>query len=78
MTARSIQVALIDLVLTIFGLAVLGLGVFAVYRENLGLASTALAAGLILLFAATIHRFELLKGLGMEAKTRKLDETIDC
>ncbi len=77
MTARSFQVALVDGALTIFGVVLLGFGLWAVWRENLGLAGTALGGGLILVFGATIHRFESLKGLGMEAKTRKLDETID-
>lgn len=74
---RRVQVALVDGALTILGLALLCFGVWAVWKENLGLAGTALGSGLVLLFAATIHRFESLKGLGMEAKTRKLDETID-
>lgn len=39
-------------------------------------AATCLSAGLVLLFAGTIDRFESLKGLGLEAKTRALDQTI--
>lgn len=41
------------------------------------IAATSLAAGLVLLFAATIDRFESLKGLGVEAKTRQLDKKIE-
>jgi hypothetical protein len=40
-------------------------------------AATSLTAGLVLLFAATIDRFESLKGLGVEAKTRQLDRKIE-
>lgn len=73
---RRIQVAVVDGALTFLGLALLCFGVWAVWKENLALAGTALGGGLVLLFAATIHRFESLKGLGMEAKTRELTETI--
>lgn len=41
------------------------------------IAATSLTAGLVLLFAATIDRFESLKGLGVEAKTRQLDQKIE-
>lgn len=75
--ARSIQFAFVDVVLTILGLAVLGLGVWAIWKENLPVAGTAIGAGVVLLFAATIERFESLKGLGMEAKTRELKKSID-
>ncbi|MGJ7499740.1 hypothetical protein ACSFBF_05205 [Variovorax sp. ZT5P49] len=74
---RTWQVTIVDCALTFLGLAILSLGAWAVWRENLGLAGTALGGGLVLLFAATIHRFESLKGLGMEAKTRELKASID-
>lgn len=35
-----------------------------------------MTAGLVLLFAATVDRFESLKGPGIEAKTRRLEEKI--
>jgi hypothetical protein len=44
---------------------------------NVAVAGTSLTAGLILLFAATIDRFESLKGMGVEAKTRQLDKKIE-
>ena len=40
------------------------------------MATTSLTAGLVLLLAATIDRFESLKGLGIEAKTKQLDQKI--
>lgn len=75
--ARQIQLAIVDFALTALGLAVIALGTWAVWKENLPLAGTALGAGLVLLFGATIDRFESLKGLGMEAKTRRLKASID-
>lgn len=39
-------------------------------------ASLGLGAGLLLIFAATVDRFELLKGLGIEAKTRQIDDKL--
>jgi hypothetical protein len=76
-TTRDVQIFLVDLSLTSAGLILISLGIHAVWKENLGLAGTALTAGLVLLFSATIHRFELLKGLGIEAKTRALNQTLD-
>lgn len=58
------------------GLANLFIGTVAAFGENTSLAATSLTAALILLFAATIDRFESLKGLGIEAKTRQLDQKI--
>jgi len=52
-------------------------GVRATYLGNAPLAATALAAALIFLLAATVERFETLKGLGIEAKTRQLDQKLD-
>src|SRR6266480_7887150 len=63
--------------LLIAGLVNLGVGTLSALRGNVGIAATSLTAGLVLLFAATIDRFELLKGLGIEARTRKLDERIE-
>lgn len=58
------------------GLANLVIGTLAAFGENTALAATSLTAALVLLFAATIDRFESLKGLGIEAKTRQLDQKI--
>lgn len=59
------------------GLGNIVLGTFSAYHSNSGIASICLIIGLIFLFAATIDRFESLKGLGVEATTRKLDQKID-
>ncbi|MBI3532199.1 MAG: phage tail tape measure protein [Burkholderiales bacterium] len=66
-----------NLVLGLAGMACLWLGVFSLWSgKDLSAAATGLTAGLVLLLAASIERFEVLKGLGMEARTRKLDEAI--
>lgn len=59
------------------GVVNLAVGTWHVAHSNTSIAATSLAAGLALLFAATIDRFESIKGLGIEAKTRKLDEKIE-
>lgn len=57
------------------GFTALVSGLAQLVAGNASLAGTGLAAGLLLLMAGTIERFELLKGLGLEAKvSRKLDE----
>lgn len=58
------------------GAANLFVGTKAALGSNVAGAATSLTAGLLLVFAATIDRFESLKGLGIEAKTRQLDEKI--
>lgn len=75
--ARTIQTIIVDGTFTLAGLAAAALGIWYVWEGNAGLAATGLGGGLVLLFAATIHRFESLKGLGMEAKTKELKFQVD-
>jgi hypothetical protein len=77
MKLREVQIFLVDMALLITGLLCLSAGAFYVLDRELSLAVTALSAGVILLFASTIDRFESFKGWGIEAKTRKLDATLD-
>lgn len=63
--------------LLICGMANLVVGTWYAAHAESTIAATSLTAGLVLLLAATIDRFESLKGLGMEAKTRALDEKIE-
>lgn len=63
--------------LLIAGLVNLGVGTWSSYFGNTPIAITSLTAGLVLLFAATIDRFESLKGLGVEAKTKQLDRKLE-
>lgn len=74
---RRAQIFVVDLSLTIVGLLTIVGGAYYVFKDNPAMAATCMGTGLVLLFAATIDRFESLKGLGMEAKTRKLDATIN-
>lgn len=67
---------IVDIALVASGLVNLAVGTCAAIRGDSALAATSLAAGLILMFASTVDRFELLKGLGVEAKTRALDKKI--
>ncbi len=55
----------------------LAVGTWSAFNNQTAIAATSLTAGLVLLFAATIDRFESLKGLGIEAKTRQLDQKIE-
>lgn len=59
------------------GIANLVIGTLAAFNESAPVAATSLTAGLVMLFAATVDRFEFLKGLGIEAKTKQLDQKID-
>lgn len=67
----------VNILLAIAGVLVLGKGVWLVLCGSADDALKLLGAGLVLLFAATIDRFKLLKALGMEAETRDLVEKID-
>lgn len=65
-----------NLFLFIAGSANLLAGTIAAFNSSTAIAATSLTAALVLLFAATIDRFESLKGLGVEAKTKQLDQKI--
>lgn len=61
------------LCLVLVGTLILGRGVWAAYTaQPISDVSGLLGAGLVLLLAGTIDRFETLKGLGFEAKTREI------
>jgi hypothetical protein len=75
---RRLLYGLTNWSLFVAGMVNLGVGTWsAAAHADAAIAATSLTAGLVLLFAATIDRFESLKGLGIEAKTRKLDEKIE-
>lgn len=74
---RKILYGLTNWALLLAGLANLGIGTWAAFQADAVVAGTSLTAGLVLLFAATIDRFESLKGLGIEAKTKQLDQKIN-
>lgn len=66
----------VNWILCAAGLANLVVGTLAAVNDSVATSATSLTAGLVLLFAGTIDRFESLKGLGIEAKTRQLDQKI--
>lgn len=67
---------LANIILFVAGVICITVGCLMLIKENLGVAGTGLGTGLILLFAATIDRFESLKGGGIEVTTKKLEATI--
>jgi hypothetical protein len=70
----TVWLGAINLALGVAGFSCLAIGVYALASaKDIAITGTGLTAGLVLLLAASIERFEVLKGLGMEAKTRKLD-----
>ena len=73
---RKVLYGLANWALLVAGLANLCAGTLAAFHGLAAIAATSLTGGLALLFAATIDRFESLKGLGVEAKTKKLDRKI--
>jgi hypothetical protein len=74
--AKTYVSPLVDIIFCLAGAVCIGTGILYLFAGKIELATTGLASGLLLLFAATIDRFESLKGLGLEAKTRELKETI--
>jgi len=73
---RSILFGLVNWVLAAGGAAFITVGLWRTVAGDAGQGSGSAAAGLFMLLGATIERFEVLKGFGMEAQTRKLEETL--
>src|SRR5690606_1264492 len=67
---------LTNLFLFLAGLVNIILGTYSASQNNSTIALVCLVTGLIFLFASTIDRFESLKGLGIEAKTKQLDQKL--
>lgn len=74
---RSLPFGVVKLILAVCGVFNLVVGSLAVAAGQVAVAGVALPAGLVLVLAAHIDRFEVLKGLGFEAKTRELKATIE-
>jgi hypothetical protein len=63
--------------LLFFGIACLVKGALVLWTDDDGSkATTGLVAGLFLLLASSVDRFEVLKGWGLEARTKQLDKAI--
>jgi hypothetical protein len=67
---------LVNVALLAAGLVLLCRGVWLCFGTDVALGLSCLGAALVLLLAATIDRFETLKGLGLEAKTREVTQRI--
>lgn len=76
MAKQNYLSALSNWVLFIAGLLCLIYGIRYLGSSSADLAAIGLVAGLLLIFGSTIDRFESIKGLGLEAKTKKFDEKI--
>jgi hypothetical protein len=70
-------------IVRLVGMTLLGVGAFLTFKGVQQLSNNSVTDGmaylggaLLFFFAATIDRFESLKGLGIEAKVRKLDATV--
>lgn len=62
--------------LFIAGLINIILGTYSAYQSHSSVATICLVSGLVFLFSANIDKFESLKGLGIEAKTKQLDQKL--
>jgi len=77
MRKGSVLVGFANVLLFVAGSFLLFAGTKAIFFENIGIAVPPLTSALIFLLAATVDRFETLKGLGIEAKTRQLNQTLN-
>ena len=77
MTKGSVLVGFANVLLFLAGSILLFAGTRAILLEKIGIAVPALTSALVFLLAATVDRFETLKGLGIEAKTRQLNQKLN-
>lgn len=73
---KQIVTKLTNGALLISGTSLLGFGLFYAYEGNSTLLAVCIAGAILLIFSGTIERFESIKGLGVEAKTRQLTEKL--
>ncbi|GAB2314105.1 hypothetical protein SGMN_14200 [Stenotrophomonas geniculata] len=66
----------VNALLFVAGVAALVAGGYCTFHLQAAAATAFFGAGLVLLFASTIDRFETLKGFGIEAKQRELTRTL--
>lgn len=76
LTNKHLIAQITNIILLIIGTICISTGCIYLIKGDVSLATTGLAAGLLLLFAATIDRFETLKGFGVEAITRELENKL--
>lgn len=67
----------LSVVLGVLGFLFIALGLYFLVQGNSMAAATGVGCGVVLLLLATVDRFEVIKGIGIEAKTRDLSRKID-
>lgn len=72
----NFRFTIVSVSLGVAGVVTLGVGLVRALQGDATSAVALLGAGLVLLMASIIDRFDSPKGLGMEAKLRELDQTI--
>lgn len=75
--ARNAIVAVRDVALWVIGVACLLLAIAMTVTDHTPAGTLLFGAGILLCLISTLSRFELIKGLGIEAKTRALDAKIN-
>lgn len=63
--------------LGVLGFVAILVGLFNLISGDATLAVAGIGCGVVLILVATVHRFEVIKGIGIEAKTRDLRREID-
>lgn len=68
---------LMNAALGVLGFVAILTGLFNLIAGDATLAVAGVGCGVVLILIATVHRFEVIKGIGIEAKTRDLRREID-
>jgi len=77
MKVQEVAGVVVNASLLLAGVGLLGFGLKAAYDNNSAMTGVCIAGAILLMFAGTIDRFESIKGLGVEAKTKRLDEKLN-
>lgn len=65
-----------DVVLGVFGIVSVALAIYLAFDDKVAAASVLFSAGMLLSLLSSVRMFESIKGLGIEAKMRNLDNKI--
>lgn len=66
-----------NIVGNILGVVAVLIGLLVAVTDQVAAATACLSAGVLILLIANVNHFELIKGFGFEARTKKLDEKIE-
>ncbi len=67
----------INFVLALAGLFAIAVGLYFLFKGDATSAVSGVGCGVVLILLATVDRFEVIKGIGIEAKTRSLQRELD-